>query len=525
MNVSIGYCEDVLKTLPVGYYLGHRVSTKLDPAGDDTYINMDTESITISYNNIVTMLKNAPDDIDRESVIRGLFYHEISHALLTWRPGALKYVIDCFDQLLLKGIKRQLSSKPEIKAQQITYLQENFHDIMNIFEDERIETMCKTYYMNVDFKRNLFLINGIDPAELMNDEDPIKRFYAVVRYRVGKPEFIEIRDSIIMRFARYSFAKQTRLDDVLKEYFRSVFGLFVQIMKDNPKKNSMQSARSKQSDQDSNKASSENITGNTAQKVLSDSQISQMLDTFNMQNTDPGVNNSILKTIAQQLSTNIYAAQVKAQLEKILTEALNKNKNRASSSLAYAGRIDPRSTASKDYRWFTKKTTHGAAKHFDKVHFNLFCDNSGSFAGSKAKMNSLICALKNIESNNPDFSVTVLHCADGITIPDQDNPYLDCNGGSRLPETANEIYKSVQKPNATNINLVVFDGQMYIPYDEAGKANFAAFNHPNCIVISDTDNEEAFKTYAPQARSTFIIEKYADVFINEALTLVGKLIA
>ena len=72
MNVSIGYCEDVLKTLPVGYYLGHRVSAKLDPAGDDTYINMDTESITISYNNIVTMLKNAPDDIDRESVIRGL---------------------------------------------------------------------------------------------------------------------------------------------------------------------------------------------------------------------------------------------------------------------------------------------------------------------------------------------------------------------------------------------------------------------------------------------------------------------
>lgn len=525
MNVSIGYCEDVLKTLPVGYYLGHRVSAKLDPTGDDTYIDMDTESITISYNNIATMLKNASDDIDRESVIRGLFYHEISHALLTWRPTAIKYVMECFDRQLLKEVKKQLSSKPEIKAQQIAYLKENFHDIMNIFEDERIETMCKTYYMNVDFKRNLFLINGIDPAELVNDNDPIKRFYVVVRYRVGKPEFIEIRDSIIMRFARYTFAKVLAPNDELREYFQSVLGLFVKIMKDNPKKNSMQSARSNQPDQDSNKASSENMTGNTAQKALSDSQINQMLDNFNMQNTDPGLNDKALKTIAQKLSTNIYAAQVKAQLEKILTEALNKNKNRASSSLAYAGRIDPRSTASKDYRWFTKKTTHGATKHFDKVHFNLFCDNSGSFTGSRAKMNSLICALKNIESNNPDFSVTVIHCANGITIPDQANPYLDCNGGSCLPETANEIYKSVQKPNTTNINLVVFDGRMYIPYDERGKANFAAFNHPNCIVISDDDNEDVFKTYAPQARSTFITDKYADVFINEALTLVGKLIA
>ena len=525
MNVSIGYCEDVLKTLPVGYYLGHRVSAKLDPTGDTTYIDMDTESITISYNNIATMLKNASDDIDRESVIRGLFYHEISHALLTWRPAAFKSAMDCFDQRLLKEVKKQLSSKPEIKAQQSVYLKENFHDIMNIFEDERIETMCKTYYMNVDFKRNLFLINGIDPAELVNNEDPIKRFYAVVRYRVGKPEFIEIRDSTIMRFVRYTFAKALAPSDELREYFRSVLGLFVKIMKDNPKKNSMQSARSNQPDQDSNKASNENMTGNTAQKALSDSQINQMLDNFNMQNTDPGLNDKALKTIAQKLSTNIYAAQVKAQLEKILTEALNKNKNRASSSLAYAGRIDPRSTVSKDYRWFTKKTTHGAAKHFDKVHFNLFCDNSGSFIRSKAKMNSLICALKNIEANNPDFSVTVIHCDTKITIPDQDNPYLDCNGGSRLPETANEIYKSVQKPNTTNINLVVFDGRMYTPYDPAGMANFAAFNHSNCIVISDPDNEDVFKTYAPQARATFITDKYADVFINEALTLVGKLIA
>ena len=376
MNISIGYCEDVLKTLPVGYYLGHRVSAKLDPVGDDTYINMDTESITISYNNIVTMLKNAPDDIDRESVIRGLFYHEISHALLTYRASAFKEVMCSFYTGFLKGVKSQLSSKPEIKAQQIKYLEENFHDIMNIFEDERIETVCKNYYMNVDFKRNLFLINGIDPMELVNNEDPIKQFYAVVRYRVGKPEFIEIRDSLITRFTRCSFAKLKYLDDKSRDYFQSVLQFFVKIMKDKPKKSSMQSAQSKQPGQDSNETPSKNMAGNTAQKALSDSQINQMLDNFNMQNTDRGLDCGTLKIIAQKLSTNIYAAQVKAQLEKILTEALNKNKNRASSSLAYAGRIDPRSTVSKDYRWLNKKNTHGAAKHFDKEQINMFYDKS-----------------------------------------------------------------------------------------------------------------------------------------------------
>ena len=55
MNVSVSYCEEVLRTLPVGYYLGHQVTMNLDTKGDATFINMENESITVSYRNIADM--------------------------------------------------------------------------------------------------------------------------------------------------------------------------------------------------------------------------------------------------------------------------------------------------------------------------------------------------------------------------------------------------------------------------------------------------------------------------------------
>lgn len=520
MNVSIGYCEDVLKTLPVGYYLGHRVTTRLDPAGDTTYIRMDDESVTVAYKNIVDMLAAAPDTIDRESVIRGLFYHEISHALLTYKIENLDYAYRNFESQVLKALCNNLSKKPDIKAQQKQYLHDHFAEIMNIFEDERIETVCKDYYMNVDFKRNLFLINNIDPKSLVTDNDPIKRFYGIVRYRVGDAARLNERDELICKWAQI-VSLSFRSADTVRNYFQDVVILFINVMKDceaDEKKNS----KARQSAQEN---CADNAPVQSAQKPLTEDQIQEMLDNFDSNAPRLAGRNDTIKTIAKKLSVNNCAAAIRTRLEKILNATLNKNKNRSSSSLAYAGRIDPRATASKDYRWFTKKTTSSANKRFDKVHFNLFCDDSGSFYRSKMSMNALICALKNIEATNPDFSVTVLHCSRGIHIPDQNDPYLSCNEGSCLPYEAKSIYDSVQKPMATNVNLVVFDGRMYDSYDEHDHPEFGAFNHHNCIVVSDNDNQKVFETFAPAARKTFITKNYADVFINEVLTQVERLVA
>ena len=227
----------------------------------------------------------------------------------------------------------------------------------------------------------------------------------------------------------------------------------------------------------------------------------------------------------KKLSTNREAAAIRAQFDRVIQTALNKHKAQSSGSLGYSGRIDPRSAANKDYRWFAKKTQGSSVKRFSKIQFNLFCDDSGSFWDSKLKMNAVILALKGLAATNHDIQVKVIHCGDGITVPDQESPWLQCRASSHFDDNIQKIYKEAQRPDATNINMVVFDGEFRMRGNITESKAFGTFNHPNCIIVSDTDNEDAFNNYAPQARKTFITSRYADTFINQLIDQVGRLLA
>lgn len=140
-------------------------------------------------------------------------------------------------------------------------------------------------------------------------------------------------------------------------------------------------------------------------------------------------------------------------------------------------------------------------------------------------MNAVILALKELAATNHDIQVKVIHCGSGITVPDQESPWLQCQGSSFFDGNLPTIYKEAQRPDATNINMVVFDGEFCVQKDITRDKAFGTFNHPNCIIVSDTDNKDAFNNYAPQARKTFIASCYASTFISQLLDQVGRLLA
>lgn len=544
MNVSASYCEEVLRTLPVGYYLGHQVTMNLDTKGDSTFINMENESITVSYRNIADMCENAPEDIDKESIIRSLFYHEISHAIMTPSPKTLPKDPSFF--------KITCGLSP-VQAQ---YIFSIFKDLFNIFEDERIETLLADYYMNVNFKRNVILLNNIDPNVEQYNKDPIKKFFILVRYRVGPEELVKEVQALIKTYGNITATAVSKkhekaqtyngksIENTIKNYYRDIVKLFLQL---NPKvqndirqaKNNTEAYRENCTDNEGDSqgngmghatrtkcngsaGSSENCTDALSQEKVEQifGQVAQKLN----KNPIP-VNLDAIKKIAVRSTTNVGAVAVADRLNKVLTTAMNKRKARSSGSYGYAGQIDPRACANHNYKWFAKKTNASSdAKRFDKIHFNLFCDNSGSFAASMDTMNGLILTMKKLAEKNHDFSVTIIHCMAGVKVPDQKNPYLDTNGGSQLKEEIFEIYNRTQVPNAANYNLVVFDGNMRDIRDEDGK-NFSAFNHPNCIVVSDTSNEKYFTKNAPQARCKFIIGDYAEAFEQVVLEQIERALA
>lgn len=515
MKISIGLCEDIIKTLPIGYYLGHKVTVKLDPAGNDTYINLNDETITISYKAINEMLENAGENCNNEEIIRGLLYHEISHAILTANPNefAREY-----------SIAGLIPKRKGITDEKKEYMINKWHDIFNIFEDERIETILKNYYLNVNFKKNLILMNGIDPVkEYQTTTDPIQKFYIAVRYRVAASSSILNKiETCINDYARLCNCASF-VNTGWKEYVSKILNIFYNFLPEDmqPEKET-EDEETDAFEEDENKKSSGSVQFDNGKK-LTDKEVENLLKsiaqtvlTDNLPQTDD------IKDLFKVKTTNPEAENVSAKIEKILKTATAKRNTQSSGSTGYAGKIDPRLCGNKDYKWWIKKSETGTHKRFTKIHFNLFCDNSGSFNLSKNRMNGLILALRKLKEKNKNFSVTFIHCGYGMRVPDQTDPYLDCSEGSCLLENADEIYKSVQKPDAENINLVVFDGMMYCSTKEFPR--FKAFNHPNCVVVSDTDNKVPFSVYAPQARCTFIERNYVGEFEDAVMSQLEKIL-
>lgn len=531
MNVSLGYCEDVLKTLPVGYYLGHPVATRLDPKGDTTYIELDCERITVSFANIADACKNAPDSYDRETVIRSLFYHEISHAIMTpanlmhylsgpsFRDSIIKKfaaTLPASNRKNAKKIKNQFAIPPE----NLAYIMSHLRDIVNIFEDERIETILSSYYMNVDFRRLVVLLNG-DPKAIY-DHDPMGRFFAIVRYRYGDQTLAEKVQQLIKANRAINNNSESHM---CLNYVVSIVWFMHLVMQTMPKQSAQDNNQSKlqQSDDKTNQKAPEQPAQDEP-LPLTDAEITQIAKESEpfKEDFDGEANKIKIKDLFQKRSTNPQAAAVEAKVNKILMTALNRQKNLSGGSHGYAGRIDPRAVANRDYKWFAKKNQGSAVKRFNKVRFNLFVDSSGSFCSSQAAVNALICALKKIESDNHDFSVRVAHCGDGTQLTQSDDPYVECKGCSFLSADTKDKYDSLQTPNATNVNIVVFDGLMRGIKDNTV---YKAFNHPNCVIVTDGSNEQFIDIYAPHAKSVIVSENYAGVFTDVVLSQVEKLLA
>lgn len=102
-----------------------------------------------------------------KGVLRGQFYHELSHAILT--PS----------MLMIRGGKRR------------------HNDVLNVIEDERIETIKKDTYKGVNFKRGI-----IELCEWKGQEadNAWTYFFQVVRFRHGEQEHLDLVSDLIVKW-------------------------------------------------------------------------------------------------------------------------------------------------------------------------------------------------------------------------------------------------------------------------------------------------------------------------------------
>ena len=150
MELSFPKCESIFNTLPVGYYAGRRIGMRLDDKAKTSFYSPIDDKIVVSYPIIAKRMEAVAEGGDEEEAVRSMVYHEVAHAILT----------------------------PDLSDHYLS-------DQINTFEDERVETVLRDYFLNTNFRKQLFDIHG---GHAPHANDAKTAFFNAVRFGLGTAE-------------------------------------------------------------------------------------------------------------------------------------------------------------------------------------------------------------------------------------------------------------------------------------------------------------------------------------------------
>lgn len=494
MEITCVELNGIANTLPIGYYAKRRIGVSVDETAETSYYTPLEDTVVVSYPQIKKSLEKvkAEDEAMRELAIRSNLYHEISHAILT--PMNM----------------------------QVT-------DIINIFEDERIETLLRGYYMNVDFKKMCVLMNdyhGEAPRTAM------EAFYYCVRFRNYKPEFVARVDDIIRRYAHLNRFTDVYNDSTWSwgspsvwDYINEIKKLYDDIAKDFKASGTGGSGSINGFSTDINTSSASGMGDKIGEGEPKPS--SGDITDFPMSDMDFDVDG--IGVDVGEIVGNAFNGFNDANLEsalKIILENFRKKNSKGSAINGYSGVLNPRACGREDYKFFERASTARGNNTFGTLHLNLFIDRSGSFCYNEMIVNTLIKALTDIERTNHNFTLDLVFCGVGEKlITDKKDRFIKCSGGNYLDDKAFDIFRKLQKPQTYNYNIVLFDGDAFTDAPRSARAqcgkNFSAFDTNNTTIISDFSNECYIKKCVSKARVIYT-HNYADELIKNVQQTLEK---
>lgn len=435
--------EKVIKTLPISYYAFKEMPVRLTDE-DRTYINLSNFAINISYPMVRKAMEDAERkgvEMDAESVCRALLYHEVSHALLT--PMDMK----------------------------------NNPAYYNVFEDERIETILRDYYINVDFKANVKHICGWDePCEPRSADEA---FFQTVRFRYGKKRHLDKVEQIIRCYSSLNYTRSHASGITLDLYEHDIKDLYEDIVKDFKGKEEKKEERVEDYPSSGEGYPAKDTIECTVEAIKKQFNIGEELS------PDFVEERAIQKQFANKYYDYFYP----------LFYGYNKRSSGGSAFQAYSGVLNPRNAARDDYRYFDRMAQEKGNNRYGSMNLNLFIDTSGSFSSNQTQVNGLLEALERLENRFKFFTFELITCNVGEQLRQRDMRRIGCNGGNWLDENVIPIWRKVQKLNTSNYNIVLFDGDAYTDSHilHTPAAPMTVFDYGNVTLITDPSNEDEVK--------------------------------
>lgn len=484
MEIEKEKIEKIFKTLPIGYYIKKKVDVEIGN-DDRSYYDPMNDKIVVSSLQIQKLFKDI-DSISNEeleTVIRTLLYHETSHAFITPRN---------------------------------LYMTR----ILNIFEDERIESILRHYYMNTNFRDFVIKVNNYHGEE-PTDKDSF--FYYLVRFRVGPQYLLKRVHELIIKWSSLT-ANSKRHDssdyeDDVQNLYNDACAYFnrnqrlKQFSNSGSKELDINLTNSNSIDTDDNDAEYDNTetsqSDSSSTSKHGQGESAEHEDEFNEADEFDldNANEVISKTVNKYVDTEIVS-----NVSTILHQYKSVSKNNGSAINAYSGKFDPRSVVRDDYKYFVQTNRLGHVKQFSKLHLNLFIDSSGSFHWNDDIVNKLLYALRQFELESPNFEFDLISCGIGQKIRAKNDRKQYSDGCNHLTHEIFSQFKSLQKPNVNNFNIVLFDGDAFSNLYRTkveDKRAFKAFDTSNTILISDEENKDAITRFISTAK-VIITKNYVE---------------
>lgn len=465
MDITFAKCEQILNTLPIGYYTGRRVGISLKDDIPTSYYCPPDDEITISYPIIREGVNKITETDDIEGVVRSMMYHEVSHAILT--PERL-----------------------EPSARQ--------RDVVNIFEDERIETVLRNFYHGVNFRKQVYDLNG----GIHKPKDSIGAFFNAVRFGIAPPKYLDKINKLLSKFASmnrnadyyecssYTYAIWSLYNEIEEEFKNNPDAFAPHAKEGEGQEGEGQDSRfAKLVKADEQEA--ENSDSTKLVEVIRDSE-HDMAHTLEEIQDMISAGMDIKSRLGQGQKQELYELQ--KTVETIISN-FNKKNTGGSGINTYSGVFNPRAIARGDYRYFERSSSIQGNNKFGTCHLNLFVDCSGSFYESEDLINGILEVLSSVERKNRNFTIDVIFCGVGAYIcKNKHERRIKCDGGNNLPNDMKEIFLSMQKQNTCNYNIVLFDGDAFSDYYDSDRTKhgikvFGAFDYKQTTVITDYDNE------------------------------------
>lgn len=340
-------------------------------------------------------------------------------------------------------------------------------DIVNIVEDERIERYYNNFYYGVNFKKNIYNVCGYkNMNDVVPSKNPKEAFFQTVRLGVGNPSAMWELDRLLNICIPY-VRDSNEYVKYIHHFYKKYFG-----------------------DDNVEEQEEYNETSRIVENLLREE--------------PPKDSERLKKAYLKKENHQINRLADYYEFDRFFDEYAKRGRARASFA-AYSGIFNPRELKNRnDYKFFNRPENSPGGQRFGSFHLNLFIDTSGSFAGNERIVNTYLKALHRLSIKYNFFTYSVVSCGEGEVILKSHNAYITCVGGNNLDKEIYNIYRKLQKPETNVFNIVLFDGDAYSdcsPGDFIG--GFGAFNHENCVIISDMANAAYISSQVKKARVVY----------------------